>query len=54
MEVVRKRHPDRFEGIVDEIYDGVVAGKTESELYAMGVCIPPLHGRCRSQLVFVL
>jgi hypothetical protein len=29
-------------------------GKTETELFEMGVCIPPLHGRCRSQLVFTV
>lgn len=32
MEAVRKRDPDRFDGIVGVIHDGVVAGKTENEL----------------------
>jgi hypothetical protein len=31
-----------------------IAGKTETELLDMGVCIPPLHGHCRSQLTFVV
>lgn len=31
-----------------------ITGKSDRDLYLMGVCIPPLHGRCRSQLVFTV
>lgn len=30
-----------------------IAGKSSAELLAIGCVIPPLHGRCRSQLYFV-
>lgn len=44
---------DAIKDVAPWVKPSDIAGLDPSALLARGVCIPPLHGRCRSRLVFV-
>jgi hypothetical protein len=46
--------PEQVKRLSPWVKPADIEGKTDDELVAMGVCIPPLHGHCRSQLSFIV
>lgn len=49
--ILETNNPDEFKAVSPWVKPSEVKGKSADELAAMGVMLPPLHGRCRSTIV---